>query len=43
VDFLDEIINEMMEEARYLADLKNGFVEISVHEPETEKCWIWFL
>ena len=29
----------MIEEAGYLADLKNGFVEMSVHEPETEKCW----
>ena len=36
---LDEIINKMIEEAGYLADLKNGFVEMSVHEPETEKCW----
>jgi hypothetical protein len=36
---LDETINELMEEAGYLADLRNGFTEMSVVEPATGKSW----
>ena len=36
---LDETINELMEEAEYLADLRNGFTEMSVVEPATGKAW----
>ena len=30
---LDETINELIEEAGYLADLRNGFIEMNVTEP----------
>ena len=36
---LDETINELMEEAGSLADLRNGFTEMSVVEPATGKSW----
>lgn len=36
---LDETINELMEEAGYLAELRNGFTEISVTEPSTGRAW----
>ena len=36
---LDDTINELMEEAGYLADLRNGFTEISVTEPSTGRTW----
>lgn len=36
---LDETINELMEEAGYLAELRNGFTEMSVVEPATGKSW----
>ncbi|HIE3609352.1 TPA: recombinase family protein, partial [Legionella anisa] len=36
---LDETINELIEEAGYLADLRNGFIEINVIEPATGKSW----
>ncbi len=36
---LDERIGEIMEEAGYIADLCNGFTEISVVEPTTGKSW----
>ena len=36
---LDEIIYDMMSEANYIADLKNGYAEISVVDPVTEKSW----
>lgn len=36
---LDEIIYDMMDEANHLADLKNGYAEMSVVDPITEKSW----
>lgn len=36
---LDETINELIEEAGYLADLRNGFTEMSIVEPVTGKSW----
>ena len=36
---LDETIHGLMEEAGYLADLRNGFVEMSIVEPATGKSW----
>lgn len=36
---LDETIDEMMGEASYIADLRNGFIEMSVTEPATDKSW----
>jgi len=36
---LDEIINDMMQEAHYIADLKNGYAEMSAIEAATEKSW----
>lgn len=36
---LDEIMDEMMSEASSIADMRNGFVEISVQEPLTGKSW----
>lgn len=36
---LDETIHEIMSEASYIADLRNGFVEIDALEPATEKTW----
>jgi DNA invertase Pin-like site-specific DNA recombinase len=36
---LDETINELMKEAGSIADCRNGFTEISVVEPATEKSW----
>ncbi|HGO6700339.1 TPA: recombinase family protein [Legionella pneumophila] len=36
---LDEAINELIEEAGYIADLRNGFIEINVTEPATGKSW----
>jgi len=36
---LDETINELIEEIGYLADLRNGFAELSVVEPATGKSW----
>lgn len=36
---LDETINELIEETGSIADLRNGFTEISVLEPATDKAW----
>ncbi|MBA2710246.1 MAG: recombinase family protein [Tatlockia sp.] len=36
---LDKIIDEIMDEAGYIADLRNGFTEISITEPATGKTW----
>ena len=36
---LDEIICDMMHEASCIADLKNGYAEMSVFDPITEKSW----
>ena len=36
---LEETIDEIMSEAGYIADLRNGFVEMSFHEPATDKSW----
>ena len=36
---LDEIINDMMQEAHYIADLKNGYAEMNAIEPATQKSW----
>ena len=36
---LEEIIDEMIGEAGYIADLKNGFIEMSFFEPSTDRSW----
>ena len=36
---LDEAINELIEEAGCIADLRNGFIEMNVTEPATGKSW----
>lgn len=36
---LEETIDEIIGEAGYIADLKNGFVEISFHDPVSNKSW----
>ena len=36
---LDETIHKLMEEAGFLADLRNGFTEMRVAEPATGKSW----
>lgn len=36
---LEETIDEIMSEAGYIADLRNGFVEMSFHDPATDKSW----
>jgi len=36
---LDETMNELMDEAGYIADLRNGYIEMNATEPATGKSW----
>ena len=36
---LDELIDEIISEAGYIADMRNGFVEMDIIDPKTERSW----
>lgn len=36
---LDELVGEIISESGYIADLRNGFVEMDIVDPKTERSW----
>lgn len=36
---LDELVCEIISESEYIADLRNGFVEMDIIDPKTDRSW----